>query len=284
MNRNSWLLVIVTLLWFALSSFWYVCQIKHQCPDKLTSIFTSLNGAVKPSFKVNDGPISFRYNNAEPIYNESYDSSMNELMSRMGENDTLAIVGEYFEGESGDNLAFNRATEVHKSATLYLADQRIKSLGEFNPYGQPGENDLFSAIRFQIIHFIDPSAISTNFEPPKGATPYRIIIWFRDRTAYKLMTPQAEEAINSLVDTLLSYGDYRVDVVGHTDLSGGNDENYELGRARAWAIKKVLWDKGLEPRKIHTWSKGGLSPLGFSTDKALIDSDQRVEIFAKPIK
>ncbi len=209
---------------------------------------------------------------------------MNELMSRMGENDTLAIVGEYFEGETGEDLAFNRATEVQKSATLYLADQRIKSLSEFNPYDQPGENDLFSAIRFQIIPFTDQSVTSTNIEPPTGAVPYRIIIWFRNRTAYKLMTPQAEEAINSLVDTLLSYGDYRIDVIGHTDLGGSHDDNYELGRARAWAIKKVLWDKGLEPRKIHTWSKGGLSPLPFSTDMAMIESDQRVEIFARPIK
>jgi OmpA family len=277
MNRKAWLILFSTIIWFVASSTWYLCVIKKQCPEKLETMFSSIHQPVESVFATNDGPISFHWDQAEPIFNQGYDSIMVELMSRMGPRDTLSIIGEYFKGESGPEIGLQRATEVQKSANLYLDNSRIKSESSLNEYGNPGKLDLFNAVRFQIISEV---IISDMVEVQSQQNPYQVTIWFRDRTAYKILTPEAEQAIQTLVDALRNNSDYRIDVVGHTDLNGTVEENYLLGRQRAWSIKKMLWDKGLEPTLIHTESKGGLSPLSSSSEMAVSSSDQRVEVVA----
>lgn len=240
---------------------------------------------------------------------------MVELVSRMNPEDSLLIVGKYFEGESGLDLAIQRANEVKNNATNYVDAARIKTDGMLDEYGQPNKDQPFDAIQFQVIPAavasvepdtdegtssgtVEPSsqtqvtsdkpAVPLPQNPPAPSTnsgvsktfnpdvPIEIAVFFKNRSVALNPSPEQSVAINNMIRQFRSASRYRIDVTGFTDESGNFDDDYFLGRKRAWAVKKLLWDGGLNPKWIFTDSKGGKIP--FNSQNAGTDQNQRVEI------
>ncbi|MCB0733687.1 MAG: OmpA family protein [Bacteroidetes bacterium] len=279
MNKKFWFIVLLTFVWFTASTWWYLCRIKQTCPsDWGISWFNDKPSSPKSDFQ---GPIAFSWNSATPQVFPLLDSTMSELMDRMGPRDTLIIVGTYFEGESGPQLGLKRAESLWQHLTHYVDYDRIKTEFAVESFRIPEDTSAFEAIQFRIAKaMIEPESeqLTTSLNNDEQ-TVFKLTVWFRDRTAYKIMTSETESSIQRLIDSLKSASSYRVDVIGHTDEGHNAEESDLIGRQRAWAIKKILWDGGLDPSKIHTDSKGGNQPV--SADPA---KNQRVEIFGIPYK
>ncbi|MBI1305186.1 MAG: OmpA family protein [Bacteroidetes bacterium] len=277
MNRKAWLVLLITIFWIAACSFWYACKIRAHCPanpiEFLSGIFKQ--DAISTQ---SDLPVSFIWNDAKPIVNDSFDSMLNGIFERMGPLDTLVIVGLQFPGEEGDDLGLERASAMWKYMNHFIDKERILTESAVEQMIEPDQTKPFDALRFRVVPRTDITEEQIIPED-QNASLYKITIWFREKTAYKIMTTNTEEAVNRLVDTLKSGKNYRIDVVGHTNNLGSEEENEAMARQRAWAIKKLLWDKGLDPVKIYTASKGATKMISETSP----EKNERVEIFAIPL-
>jgi outer membrane protein OmpA-like peptidoglycan-associated protein len=70
-------------------------------------------------------------------------------------------------------------------------------------------------------------------------------------------------------------------VVGHTDLEGSRQMNYQLGLDRALVIKQLLITKGIDPRIIEVTSHGKDNPLIKTKDDVPEPRNRRVEVILR---
>ena len=65
-------------------------------------------------------------------------------------------------------------------------------------------------------------------------------------------------------------------LIGHADPRGATGYNMTLGQARGDSVQKYLIDKGCDPRKVQSTSRGAMDATG--TDEASWAHDRRVDI------
>ena len=90
----------------------------------------------------------------------------------------------------------------------------------------------------------------------------------------------AKVKLRKLSELLLKYNhewDY-VDIDGHTDITGDYKNNIKLSWARAEAVKKVMTETGVNPRKLHTTGYGPDKPLSKDPSPEALAKNRRVEI------
>jgi outer membrane protein OmpA-like peptidoglycan-associated protein len=91
-----------------------------------------------------------------------------------------------------------------------------------------------------------------------------------DKTLFPINSPtlgeQDKAKLDALALRLKALGtNYHLQIQGHTDGLGGDDYNYELGKARAEAVKNYLNEKGGIPLlRMSTMSYGSLESSGYA--------------------
>jgi peptidoglycan-associated lipoprotein len=76
------------------------------------------------------------------------------------------------------------------------------------------------------------------------------------------LTPEAKRAIDQFLRKMEIGDDTRFLVIGHTDSSGPEDYNYELGQKRAASVARYLIGrKGIEPLQVTAVSYGESRPV-----------------------
>jgi outer membrane protein OmpA-like peptidoglycan-associated protein len=68
---------------------------------------------------------------------------------------------------------------------------------------------------------------------------------------------------------------FEITVTAHTSSSASVENDHELGRKRAWLVKKHLMDLGIEPDRIKTASKGSEMP---EYENSAFGGNDRVEV------
>jgi outer membrane protein OmpA-like peptidoglycan-associated protein len=69
-----------------------------------------------------------------------------------------------------------------------------------------------------------------------------------------------------------------VQLIGHTDGTGGRDANLVLSQARAQAVYNALISKGIEAKRFVVSGLGATKPVGNNRTAAGRDQNNRVEI------
>jgi len=85
-----------------------------------------------------------------------------------------------------------------------------------------------------------------------------------------------------IVSLLKQYPGSKVQVVGHTDAVGKDEDNQTLGQSRADAVQKALADKGVMAEAIQTESRGASNLL--VKTKAGNGRNRRVEVHFQPAR
>ena len=73
-----------------------------------------------------------------------------------------------------------------------------------------------------------------------------------------------------------------VDLSGHTDLQGGEENNQQLSLARAKAVKQALIAQGVNAERIQLFAFGEQQPLVANTKQPINFYDRRVDIKLTP--
>ncbi|RAU20171.1 hypothetical protein CU669_19755 [Paramagnetospirillum kuznetsovii] len=93
-----------------------------------------------------------------------------------------------------------------------------------------------------------------------------------------VVTPEASRVIQQAAAAAKSNGSARIDLTGHTDLSGSSKYNQALSQKRADAVKAQLIAQGVPAGQIVTVAKGKTSPMVPTPDGVREPQNRRVEI------
>jgi outer membrane protein OmpA-like peptidoglycan-associated protein len=288
-------------------SYYYLCQIKGVCDGLTANLTTSIadSAGMKPDEM---SPLSFRYNSAEPIIGNDFETMRETLLSKVGEADTLVVNAMYYENEAnGEALADERAANVKSLFIDYFDANRLLVNTSFDGITRADDKSSLEAIQFTVVsgdldNSDGESSTDTeeyveteDFEDSNGedetantsnigqqgsveALNDKAIIYFSKGSVRKNMSDDVRSYINVLVAQLGVDPSLKVYVIGHSDDEGDEDESYQLGRKRAWVVKKMIWDRGVDPNRIITSSKGGLEPLNQNDTEVDRAYNRRVEI------
>ncbi|MFD2234472.1 OmpA family protein [Phaeospirillum tilakii] len=112
--------------------------------------------------------------------------------------------------------------------------------------------------------------------PKPVAAKRNFMVFFDfDKTA---ITPEASRIIQQAATTARTTGAARIELTGHTDLSGSERYNQRLSVNRANAVKAELVKQGIPASQIDVVGKGKSSPLVATADGVREPQNRRVEI------
>ena len=91
------------------------------------------------------------------------------------------------------------------------------------------------------------------------------------------LSPEATARLDAFVEKLKTDNrNVYVEVQGHTDATGAKDYNYQLGEARAEAVRRYLNQKGVALNRIGTISYGPDAPVAPNEDRDGRQQNRRV--------
>ncbi|MCB9245596.1 MAG: OmpA family protein [Flavobacteriales bacterium] len=254
MNSRAVLVFVLFVLWAFAGSFYYLCTLQGICPkwDRQEQI-QPMPWHVEP-FKL------FTWVNSDTLIpGDSFQRGAAELMLRIGAQDTLLIQGIFGRGEeNGFTLAFNRASKAKVYFTGRISEDRLRTDIVSREAYPEYMGDTFPAVSLIVVPYSVPAEQAT------------IAVPFEPGTVVKRIDPDLKSRLQDLVTELRS-GTEIVKVTGFSYLESTREANYELGRKRAWAVKKLLWDLGLDPDRIQTASRGSEEGPGGSGERVEIE-------------
>lgn len=96
------------------------------------------------------------------------------------------------------------------------------------------------------------------------------------------LKPQFVAHLQQLAANLRQYPNSQVQVVGHTDDTGGVAHNQRLSEARARSVAAVLTGNGVSPGRIVTRGEGEFAPIATNATAAGRQANRRVVVTITP--
>jgi outer membrane protein OmpA-like peptidoglycan-associated protein len=93
-----------------------------------------------------------------------------------------------------------------------------------------------------------------------------------------IVLPESIPSINKLAEVLLRRPRLYINIIGHTDNVGDPDALKTLSEERAFAIKKILVEKGVPEYRVSTAGYGGSHPIAPNDTEENKSKNRRVEI------
>jgi OmpA-OmpF porin, OOP family len=92
------------------------------------------------------------------------------------------------------------------------------------------------------------------------------------------LTEDSKLVLKDVATSLAARPDVRVEVQGHTDISGGRALNMRLSKARAQTVEKFLEENGVSPGQLTAKGYGPDKPIASNKTKAGRAQNRRVEL------
>ena len=279
----TWSLIIV---WFGVSTSWYICQIRELCDRSLDFSFTNPSSpitfpnALKISDgnsynTVSDGNFLVAKNNAT-VNSTHVQSDIDALVHYLSENaqKVLTITGVYEKDEINDtpfaNLGEARAAEVRNNLIKKgLSSSSIQISSKVTDKVLTYNDSISGGIEFNFSNLPKPVAISS----PKPADEKDLAnsqkyvsifkpidLYFPTASKNYINTAENQKFINEAKLHLQQNEGTKILVVGHTDNEDSDAWNLKLSHQRAYIVKQQLVSGGIQANRILTDGKGKTQP------------------------
>lgn len=96
--------------------------------------------------------------------------------------------------------------------------------------------------------------------------------------------PQFQTTLNEVAQTLNTYNQTYIDVLGHTDSTGSDAYNQGLSERRAQSVASYLSMRGVSSARIATRGYGESMPIADNNTEAGRAANRRVEIKVVPVR
>jgi len=276
------------IIWAVGARYYYVCQIKGLCVE---TVVIDANRSKSLQVKYGEQVIlegydefAFEHGNHLPqLDNSDNDQFLDDLTSYLKEHPehSITVIGSYLESEAGEelkgtfqeNLGLARAEVIRNHLTarginpdrISLDHQMMKSNKltqpisfSVYPSGVDEENpDEYAKVQFT---FHDMTYSDANFAFDSDV--------FTPQTAFKLYA-------DSVATYLSTYESKTLTIIGHTDNTGNNKYNDDLGLRRAQSAKKYFMDQGVN-NEIKVESRGKREPIAPNNTPANKQKNRRV--------
>ena len=243
---------------------------------------------VFPDGEVLNTRSNFVFGFSSPGFDLPIDSQINPAILRLREfltenpDQRLRIQGYFRPDESNPtafaNLGVARANQIKK----YLLNQEIPSRqtrlgGELMDSLMLSFGKIWGPVTFRLEKI--PATLPKEMDSLREHfRAFPIVIPFdNERQGLQITTEQKEK-----LTALLSYLDWDattvVEIVGHSDDTGADEESFRMGMKRAEGIRKYLMDNGIPSSRINTESAGHNQPLATNRTIEGRNLNKRVEI------
>ena len=252
MNAKSFLVILLFLFWSLGSGWYYVSEIKKVYP-------------VSDSVEEEEPAISFEVGGATPIVSDKFEEFNQRLLSRLGDSNTLKITGLYSFDEINstnfEDLGLARAVAVQKMLEVIGIDQVTLATEQIE---LPIETKRLEGVSFHI--FVRNEIYEE--------TEFGAVIKGIDST---------QDQMDPKLDAYLTYiaiekKDKVIDVIGHTDSTGNEGENFHLGLQNANRVREALIAKGVPAENVSANSKGQSEPIADNTTEEGRSKNRRIEL------
>lgn len=214
-----------------------------------------------PPPSVDNRPIVFSWDSAEPEFRPTYVGFRDSLLSTFPADKLLEVVGLYAEGEAAPkgfaNMGLARAAKIKAKLLAEvpsLKPEQIVESSRLVTMPVAAKTEKFAGVEFAFR------------DKPKGdeveivEVDNTITILFPYGKSVKEADPRVDDYLAKLAERL-KQTDETVSITGHTDDSGTVEYNQGLGLARAKFVRDILVEKGIKKERISTDSKGELEPV-----------------------
>ncbi|MWV28691.1 OmpA family protein [Aurantiacibacter rhizosphaerae] len=97
------------------------------------------------------------------------------------------------------------------------------------------------------------------------------------------ISPQMRDTLDGVAQSMVTYPDSLIDVMGHTDSTGSEQYNLDLSRRRAESVANYLVSRGVSRARVETIGYGEQYPVADNSTAAGRSENRRVEIRITPI-
>jgi OmpA-OmpF porin, OOP family len=256
---------LVTLIWFALSIWWYSRSNCSNCNSpSVAQVETPTTSLNLPGFSVSDGNwnvqsannLRFGKSGNTPVLGADITTLMDSLVVYAKANPTkkITVTGHYDPDEKNktlfDNLGLARADAIKKiliskgiNASNILTDSRLDAVLSFSP-----ADTLVGGITI---------AISTK---PMGLFDPRTVYFNTGKNTLNV-DAELKDYLAKAAAYLKEHTDKKLMVTGHTDNVGDPARNVTLSANRAAFVKDELVKQGMIDASIETEGKGMADPI-----------------------
>ena len=122
---------------------------------------------------------------------------------------------------------------------------------------------------------VDAEGCQVLFEPARKTL---ILEGVNFETGKSTLTPESETILNGVAESLVANDSIRVEVVGHTDNTGGLALNRRLSQARAEAVRQYLASRGVAEDRLRARGMGPDQPVASNRTAEGRAQNRRVEL------
>ncbi|MCB0640041.1 MAG: OmpA family protein [Phaeodactylibacter sp.] len=270
-----WLILTFLLVWVWFAPYlWYPCWQEVFCVECIAKDSTEAT-TVAPVPEDKPGALSFRWDDPTPVQREVYDALKSGVLASMTDDNILEITGLYYEGEAApegfDNMGFARAAEVRKLFPDVPDDRIALKARLLTENVEMAKTKFFDGASF---NWLEPEKQEKeSVETLEGL----VIVRFPYNSTARISDPAIDEYLEKLAAHVKTTGE-KIRLTGHTDNTGGEDYNYQLGLDRAKAMYSILIEKGVPANQISVDSKGKTQAVASNGTEAGKAENRRVEV------
>lgn len=145
---------------------------------------------------------------------------------------------------------------------------KLKSIGEAQDYHELDISPLEDGTYYTSIE------LTIQYEPPRFFTLDNVHF----DTGKATLKRESYKELNELLELLRLKKNTVIEVSGHTDNVGEEDDNLRLSEDRAKAIKLFLTRNSIDPKRIQTIGYGEQRPIDSNETKAGRSKNRRTEV------
>lgn len=97
-------------------------------------------------------------------------------------------------------------------------------------------------------------------------------------TAKANIKPNFNPVLDDIANVMVKYPETKIEVQGHTDNVGSNEDNLRLSHLRAQSVSSALVSRGVTSNRINTVGFGESMPVASNDTTAGREANRRVEI------
>lgn len=171
--------------------------------------------------------------------------------------------GKTYKGVTNKEGAFN--VQIPGGATYSIFVKSVGEMEKTQTVAIPGlnEGEGYSQLTLTI-----------QYEMPKTITLNNVLFDSGKAT----LRPSSYTELNELVELLKLKPDLRIEVAGHTDNVGEDDDNLQLSQKRADAVKNYLTKKGIAANRIVAKGYGETQPVASNETAEGKQLNRRTEV------
>jgi OmpA-OmpF porin, OOP family len=263
--------LIISLVWLVYTFALFRLNVTAESAS-VTEPETEAEAAVSA---VNTFPIGFRWSVDTAFTTDRFEAFKRTQLGNMEPDAILEITGLYYEGEDkptgAASMGFARAERVKALFAGDLPDDRIRTRARLEEEKEGMRTGYFESVEF---NWIKPEeTVEQTVEELKD----RIIIRFPYGSATKEYDPEVDEYLKKLGERIKQTGE-NVSLTGHTDNTGSEEYNLELGLDRVKGIQNLLVANGVPKSQIQIDSKGESQPVDTNETEEGRHNNRRVEV------